>query len=337
MGHTRRKIRISILNWNAIDKTLACIESLEQALVGIPFDIRLRIIDNGSAPTESEALRHRLGDTKLIHFRQNQGFAAGHNVVIQEAIHSGDDYIWVLNNDTQVSTGVLEALVNMLEEDATCGAVSPVLLEPADAQGRHAIDFLGSYHDLATLRSVRLEDAKSALDAERERPFDMWVAGTAVLYRVAALRQVGMFDHNYFAYFEDNDLGMRLAAAGWTSRVAFEAKLIHHAHDDMLRDRQPYYFYLMTRNAFLFWLKYCPEDERGRRRRRLLARSLWTARNLHDGGYLDKRNACLRGAIDGWNGISGPVRIDETPPRWLIALSAKFPHKVYCFMDSAGV
>lgn len=333
VGHSLPSIRISILNWNSIDKTLVCLSSLQQALVSGEFNVCLRVTDNGSDQNECEAVKARFPSAQVTRSERNQGFAPGHNRVIQEAIDAGDDYVWVLNNDTEISQGVLEELIRVLESDPVCAAVSPVLLEPQDAQGRQIVDFLGSYHDEVTLQSVRLKDAASAKAAELDRPFDMWVAGTAVLYRVSALRQIGGFDHVYFAYFEDNDLGLRLAKAGWTSRMAYAVSLIHHAHDDMFSDRPPYYFYLMTRNSFLFWLKHSPPADRRRRRRRLFARGMWTARCLHEKGFPDKRDACLLGVVDGWRGRGGPVRLGSAPARWMIALAARFPYKFYLLFD----
>lgn len=327
------KLRISILNWNAAKATLQCIEALDQVLQGVNVNAQLRVVDNGSVEADFRLLEESLMPAQLTRFERNQGFAGGHNFVIQEAIDAAEDYIWILNNDAIVTHDALNEMISIMASDPRCAAVSPVLIEEQQA-GNDKIDFLGSYHDWPTLQSIRLKDEKLTRIAERDRPQDMWVAGTAPLYRISSLAQVGGFDHNYFAYYEDNDLGVRLSSAGWTSRMAYQAKVLHGAHQDMFRDRAPYYFYLMTRNAFLFWLKNCALRQRPARMLRLLARSLWMARQLTESGFLSKRDACLQGLLDGLKMQGGEPNLNRDVPRVLKALASHFPYRAYALLDS---
>jgi len=326
------KVRISILNWNAAKATLQCIDAVEKIIEGANVNVKLRVIDNGSEEADFCLLEERLTPEQLTRLERNQGFAGGHNSVIQEALDASDDYIWILNNDAIVTHNALNEMISIMESDPRCAAVSPVLIEEQQ-EGSDRIDFLGSYHDWPTLQSIRLKDEKLTRTAEQDRPQDMWVAGTAPLYRVSSLAHVGGFDQNYFAYFEDNDLGVRLSAAGWTSRMAYQAKVLHGAHQDMFRDRPPYYFYLMTRNAFLFWLKNCAIWQRPSRVLRLLARSLWMARELTESGFLAKRDAYLQGLLDGLKMQGGEPNLKKPVPRALKALASHFPYRGYALFD----
>lgn len=324
------RVRVSILNWNAADETLACFASLAGLTRPAGIQLIVRVVDNGSRPEEVARLESGLPTGCLRRLESNLGFAPAHNLVIDEAIEAGDDYIWVLNNDAVVTDGALAGCLRLFEGDPRCGAVSPVVLEKRE--GGEVIDFLGSYHDWKALASPRLKSEALTRAAERERPQDMWVAGTAVVYRVSCLREIGGFDPHFFAYFEDNDMGARLAQAGYHNRMAYDAVVYHKAHAEMYADRPPYYFYLMTRNGFHFWRKRRAWPSRLHITLRLCARALWTARELAEAGYPAKSEACLLGLIDGVRGVGGAPNLEQGIPPLLRKLGRKFPYKAYALL-----
>ena len=79
-----------------------------------------------------------------------------------------------------------------------------------------------------------------------------WVSGAAVMFRFAAIRDIGFFDPAYFLYYEETDLMRRLAAAGWHTLTVPSARVIHDAGattkvDTSTRQRQPTYLYQSRR------------------------------------------------------------------------------------------
>lgn len=109
-------------------------------------------------------------------------------------------------------------------------------------------NFAGAVHDsdLLNLPWLVQPEASRAL-AHRK---DFWVVGTAVLLRATALREVGLLEELYFAYYEDVDICARLAAAHWHSAMAYDTHVEHACLKGQMFERPPYYFYLMVRNAF---------------------------------------------------------------------------------------
>lgn len=326
-------ITISILNWNGSSKTISCINSLETSVKNCGINIKLRIIDNGSSLEDFSILQNRIRRPELTRLEKNVGFAAGHNLSIHAAIRAGDDYIWLLNNDCILEENPLPEMIRIMESDQKCGGVSPVILEKNS--NAETIDFLSSYHDWDILQSIRLKDFKLAEATEQSQPKNMWIAGTAPLYRISALKEIGGFDQNFFAYFEDNDLGVRLSNAGWNSRIAYNTRIFHGAHDNIANDRPPYYFYLMTRNSFLFWIKHSNPQNIPRNYIRLLARALWKARELNDLGQISKRDACLNGLADGLRMRGGEPLFERNPNRYLIKAAKYFPHRALKLLDGA--
>ena len=311
---------VSVLNWNSADTTVACID----AALATPTDgLRLRfvVLDNGSRAQDWTRLQAGLAGrgVELIRLDENAGFAAGHNVVIRRAQERQADFVWLLNNDTLVEPDVLPRLVAAMASDPRCGAVSPVIYALHDER---IVDFCGAVHDWPALASRRPSTIEVSRQLEASRPAEMWVHGTAVLLRMAALREVGLLDESLFAYYEDDDIGVRLSRAGWSSRMSFDSAIRHVRRASILEERPAYYFYLMARNSMLFWLRHAPAPHRRLIRVRLLARTLIDSANLRQRGHAAKSDACLAGAADGLRGRAGKPRPDQRPP-WLLVLAAR--------------
>jgi glycosyltransferase involved in cell wall biosynthesis len=121
------RVSIIILNWNGLDDTIECLESLKR--ISYP-NYEVILIDNGSEKNDAEILRQRFGDyAHVIHNEKNLGFAQGNNVGIKHVLkNSKPDFILLLNNDTVVDTEFLGALVAAGERDPKTGILGPKLL-----------------------------------------------------------------------------------------------------------------------------------------------------------------------------------------------------------------
>jgi GT2 family glycosyltransferase len=117
------KVSIIILNWNGLEDTIECLESLKK--ITYP-DYEVIVVDNGSTGNDAEVLREKFGGyIHLIQNDKNYGFAEGNNIGMRYALSSGADYILILNNDTVVAPNSLTELVKAMEEDAQAGIAGP--------------------------------------------------------------------------------------------------------------------------------------------------------------------------------------------------------------------
>lgn len=323
------KVVISVLNWNAAHATLRCLDALKQL---VPYSagcasVQVVVLDNGSREDDWAALQDGV-DTRwvrLLRQHENLGFAGGHNLVIRRALADGVHFAWLLNNDAMVSPDTLNKLLLHMAADTRCGAASPVIFASHDDT---VVDFCGAMHDWRRLESVRPGSREHAAALQSSSPQDMWVHGTAVLYRLQSLAEAGEFDDGMFAYYEDDDLGARLSRLGWSSQVVFDTTIRHDRSTSILEERPIYFFYLMARNSFRFWLRHTARPHRRLIRLRLLSRSLLVAAKLRERGFPEKCNACLLGAWDGLCGRSGPPRLAGRAPRWLVLASFLFPYRL---------
>jgi GT2 family glycosyltransferase len=323
------RVWLSILNWNDAESTLASVRAVQATRLPAGVDLNVIVVDNGSKADDVARLADGLSGSsvELTQLPANTGFAAGHNLVFQRAIERGADYVWPLNNDATVGPDTLGGLLDVLRAEPRCGIVSPLIYSDDEEQ---CMDFVGAIHDWERLDSQRAPDPDSRRTLQAQARERFFVYGTAPLIRCEALSSLDDrgFDETYFAYFEDEDLGARLAAKGWTSTMAFDIRIAHRRRRSEAHDRPAYYFFLMARNSLLFYARHTPPPYRRLIRTRLLARSLIKAAQLRQHGLEDKSDACLLGAWHGLRRCSGPPRLSAAPPEWLRMLSRVFPWRL---------
>ncbi len=308
-----RRILISVLNWNCTDETMACVRSLAEFDNPAGHALDIVVIDNGSRADEWQALQDGLrgAAVTLLRNEANLGFAGGHNIALRRALDGGADYAWLVNSDAVAKPDALDKVVALMEADPGCGAASPVILARDDES---VIDFCGARHDWGALASVSATSVEETRRMEAEYPRDMWLMGAALMLRTAALREVGLLNDHYFAYYEDNDISARLSAAGWRCRMVFDAVVLHCHPRLRMRDKGAYYFYLMARNSFKFWHQHTPAPHRRLLRLKLVDRALLVANRLRNSGYDDKSDACLLGVYDSQLGKSGRWNLERKVP-----------------------
>lgn len=305
------RVLVSILNWNGSAKTLACLDSMRDEKASTPAEVTVLVIDNGSRSEEAAVLRAAVAsrDVVLQCLPHNLGFTGGHNVAIARAISEGYDYIWLMNNDAKVTPGTLRELVAELQGQPRCGAVSPILIDIDDGSIARCVNS----HDWNKRVSTRILDVEEARRFQDARPADVWVDGTAVLFRVQALQEVGPLDDRLFAYYDDNDIGMRLAKAGWWSRCVFTATVLHENRKE-LHDYPLYLSYLLQRNEMLFYHTHTPPAYRRLLGAKMLDKAIFDASRFREYGYLTHSDAALLGMWDYLRGRFGPPAHERKVP-----------------------
>jgi GT2 family glycosyltransferase len=298
------RVLVSILNWNGAHKTLACLASLkdEQNALGAMTDMTVLVLDNGSREPDRIMLEKGLpAGITLQCLPTNLGFTGGHNVAIQMALSEGYDYIWLLNNDATVGPGTLAKLVLEMQDHPRCGAASPVL---RDNENTDTIVRCLNTHDWATRSSYRIVAVDEARSIQVNRPADVWIDGTAVLLRVAALKESGPLDDRLFAYFDDNDISARLARHGWFSRCVFSASVFHEVKRTT-EEYPPYLVYLLQRNELLFWDANTPPQYRRLLKLKMLDKALFEVNRQYGKGLDKQADIMLLGISDYLRGHFG--------------------------------
>lgn len=241
------QVCIIILNWNGLQDTTECLESLRQITY---TSYAVVVVDNGSKGDDVAVLRQKFGDyICVIENNRNYGFAEGCNIGMQYALASFEpDYILLLNNDTVVDRGFLSELVSVAESEPSVGIAGPkVYLHNEPDRVQSAGGRINWWTGQATIRGWSETDS-GQFDEIAEVD---WVTGCAMLVKRRVISDVGLLYAPYFMYFEETDWCARCRKAGYRIVYVPGAKLWHKRHLDAGKmESLPLYYW--TRNRFLF-------------------------------------------------------------------------------------
>lgn len=176
-------------------------------------DVEVIVVANASGVSVPNGVQ-------LIQNPANHGFAAACN---QGYRASNGGLVLFLNDDTLIEPRALRRLVDVMESYPQWGACQPKLILLDDPS---RLDTAGSFLTATGFlehRGVFAVD-DGTFDAD-ELVFS--AKGAALLCRRAALEEVGLFDEDFFAYFEETDLCWRLWLAGWQVGYVGTARIRH--------------------------------------------------------------------------------------------------------------
>ncbi|MEI8247762.1 MAG: glycosyltransferase family 2 protein [Lentisphaerota bacterium] len=211
---TPGKVSIVILNWNQWAITAQCLNSL--SMLDYP-DFEVILVDNASDSPPPAEITSIIPDTVLIRNSANFGFGKGNNPGIRRAMGNGSEFVWLLNNDTEVMADTLSLLVSKISESPGIGAAGTEILS---FDNETVLAWGGGKVNMRRFYTCNLHAASPG-----EMPD--YLTAASMLLRSEALKQTGLFDERFFMYWEDIDLCFRLKQHGWTLAVAGEAKILH--------------------------------------------------------------------------------------------------------------
>jgi GT2 family glycosyltransferase len=163
---------------------------------------------------------------------ENGGFAYGNNAGVRIADRRDCPYVLLLNPDTVVRPGAIEALVRFAEQNPDVGIFGSRLEDPDGTPQCSAFRFPGvaaEFEAAARLGVVtRLLARWQIAPPVRDEPHPCdWVAGACMLIRSELWDRLGGMDEGYFMYFEEVDFCLRAARAGFTCWYVPEARVVH--------------------------------------------------------------------------------------------------------------
>jgi GT2 family glycosyltransferase len=178
------------------------------------------VVDNGSTDGTAEHLRSAWPDVELIELPENRGFAAAVNEGVEAA---ASEFVALVNNDMELDGRWLGELVDALRAFPRAASAAGKVLRFDE---RDVIDGAG---DLMSWYGLSVPRGRGEPDDGRygePEPVFSATAGAA-LYRASALRDVGGFDADFFAYAEDVDWGFRAQLLGYECRYVPTARAFH--------------------------------------------------------------------------------------------------------------
>ncbi|MBI2118099.1 MAG: glycosyltransferase family 2 protein [Elusimicrobia bacterium] len=292
-------VAVVIVHYGKLQNTLKCVESL---LKNLYHSIEIIVISN-----EPQTLLQLPKDPR-IHLNvleYNRGFSAANNVGVRIAHQLKASYIFFLNNDASIEPDCIQILIKYMETHPEFSAATPKVMI-ADDLNRPLPYSCGGINAWYRLYP------KENLNKAEPVPIH-FISGCAFFIRTEVLKSVGVWDEDYFLYWEDTDLSWRLIKAGFKPVSIPNALATHHPAQSTGYLSKTY-VYFMTRNNLLFIKKHTTQSlnklcyliEFFIRR---CVCSLW---KLLVAGKINVLPMIFFGIIDFFYGITGPGRLTKT-------------------------
>ncbi len=251
-------LSIIILNYKTKNLVKYCIKGIK--LVGLKLDYEIIVIDNASQDGTPEMIRKEFPEVKLIEVEKNRGYTGGNNLGLKQA---KGKYILILNPDIVVLEGAIEKMYEFMENHPKIGLLGPKLINPDKSLQETCYrfpKFITPLYRRTFLGKFRF--AKKHLDHFLMKDYDRkkarkvdWVQGSCLMARNEAIKEVGLFDEKFFAYFEDVDWCRRFSEKNWEVWYLPEAELVHY-HEQASAGGLLDIFKKSTRIHIVSWLKY---------------------------------------------------------------------------------
>ncbi|WP_407330218.1 glycosyltransferase family 2 protein [Klebsiella pneumoniae] len=248
-------IYIILVNWNGINDTLACLDSLLKLNCD---NFSIVVCDNGSSDNSSLKIQewfcsleneqrnkcnlHKVSEKQLdkkfdknknlniffIDIGKNLGFSGGNNVGIKFSLSQGDmDYVWLLNNDTVVDSNSLSIMKSAFSRNENIGICGSRLVY---FDARDTIQGLGGvfYPILCMAKHYKAyEPADMQFNDDLVSDQIDYIIGASMLISKNVLDDIGGLCEDYFLYFEEIDFCLRAKNAGYKIFVTTESIVYH--------------------------------------------------------------------------------------------------------------
>ena len=216
--HSTLNVYAVVLNYNGASCNERCLRSLLQQ--DYP-NLTVLFVDNGSTDGSLKACQAKFADQiEFIENGVNYYFAKGNNLGIAHALKEGADYVFIVNNDTELAPSCVSELVTFMGATPEAGGCQPLLMKMYDGdESSYNSDWGGEIASAGIKVSLggRCWDLSMGrrVDDIGFSPFVVpGITGGAMFLPADILRKTKGFDESFVMYFEDVDLSFRIQKLG---------------------------------------------------------------------------------------------------------------------------
>lgn len=236
---------IITVNFNQPGVTLDFLKSVKNHASDEYLEVIL--VDNGSKEDFESAFKNCYPNLIYIKSGKNLGFAGGNNLGIKVA---NGDYLLLLNNDTEITTGMVSVLKQEMELRPEVGMVSPLILYYSNPE---IIQYAGfTEMNYLTCRNRGIGNMETDIGQfESDSRETGYCHGAAMMVRRTDLDVVGLMSEDFFLYYEELDWCEKFKKAGKILWFTGKTK-IYHKESMSVGKESAIKTYFMTRNRMLF-------------------------------------------------------------------------------------
>jgi GT2 family glycosyltransferase len=237
-------ISIVTLTWNTTDVTVDFLRSLNEHC-NYP-NLEVIIVDNGSKEDPTSVLKAIYPRAHIILNGKNLGFTGGNNVGIKAA---KGDYLFIVNNDTEFTPGLLEGLLEIFDKYPDAGIVSPKF---------HYFFHKGTI-EYAGYNEVNVFTGRNSMVGCQEKDEGQYneikvtnyAHGGGMMVPRKIIDEVGGLFEGFFIYYEEFDWSEQIKKKGY--KVYYQpASLIYHKESMTTGKASPFKTFYHTRNRIWF-------------------------------------------------------------------------------------
>lgn len=213
-------VSIVIVNWNGMEWNENCIRSL---LTQSYKNFEIIFVDNDSNDGSCEIIENKFKkfNIKFIKNKSNRGFAGGNNDAIP---YLSGDYVLLLNNDTEVPREFLENFIGAFKKNTRIGVAQPKILQ---IENKKLFDSAGSFFTRTGIL-YHYGNGKNNVDRIYKKQYPVFsVKGASLLIKKDLLTKIGLFDEDFWCYYEETDFCHRAWVLGYECWYLPEAFIFH--------------------------------------------------------------------------------------------------------------
>lgn len=235
-------VSVITVNYNSTQVTLELLQSLRSSTY---TSTEIIVVDNGSTENPKTKINNDFPEVQVIRSDKNLGFAGGNNLGIYAA---QGDFLFFINNDTEVTPDLISNLVSILENNSSIGAISPKI----KYFNTNIIQYAGyTPMSLITARNEAIGNKQEDNDQFAGLHSTPYAHGAAMMVRKSIIDKVGLMPEEFFLYYEELDWCEQMKRAGFSIMVDLSS-VIYHKESMSVGKASPLKLFYQTRNRVLF-------------------------------------------------------------------------------------
>jgi GT2 family glycosyltransferase len=211
------RVTVVVPNWNGERFLDTCLSALRRQTYR---EFETVLVDNGSSDGSVAFVEENFPEVRIVRLPENGGFTAAVNAGIEA---SETEHVVLLNNDTEVDSRWLEALVRAADSRPEVGLFASKLV---DFRDRRLLDGVG---DALRKTGLPYRIGHGELDRGQfdEEALVFGACAAAALYRREVFDDIGLFDEDFFSNCEDGDVSFRAQLAGYRC-LCVPSSVVYH-------------------------------------------------------------------------------------------------------------
>lgn len=247
-------VSVIFVNYKTKDLTINAIKSVIEKTEGLNYEIF--VVDNNSQDGSAEAIEKEFPDIKVIKNPENKGFGSANNIAIKQ---SKGKYVLCLNTDTLLVNNAIKIMFDFMENNPKTGICGGILYNSNMQITNSAGPFPCLYLLLwkLGLRNI-FKKHYNYISGNNCIPEKVdFIVGADIMFRKSVLDDIGLFDENYFMFFEESDLCYRAKKANYDIKLVKDAKIIHlegKSTKNLLQKKK-----MFKKSEFYYFRKHYPD------------------------------------------------------------------------------